>query len=369
MPQPNQKADNGRRSQTATKGPEVSGTMQSLLTATQKSQLAQLGIHVDVVRYTGTGYDETMLKFDSSLYFENAIHLIEDLMPYNSFKGVQATAGFRSWEDDWQDELQHWADTVTVVDTAGVEAPDPVIWDDLFAETLSEKGVIQINDHIFRIDLENNQVRVIKATEPDKIPWLMDVCMPSPAPCNGYDDDEEGEVFPPNVPVLPMLTGELDSISTPPPGCGSAANSAEDEAKLRISNKKRAKAVLTYQKGGIWFSIQAKTKGQKRVAKVFGVKIWKKAEVGVLGIEKCWGWYTTDCNSGQQNIDKGQKEDKKSKVSYASRPYAGFRPLTAFDVYSIHYRRADWGLPKEYFLPIPGPTAPSPPALPLHISG
>ncbi|MGF1533552.1 MAG: hypothetical protein ACFCUI_07600, partial [Bernardetiaceae bacterium] len=212
------------------------------------------------------------------------------------------------------------------------------------------------------VDLPNDQVRVISASEPEKIPWLMTSNVCPPEGCGG------GGVFDPEVPILECLEkGCLDSY--PPMGlqCAVEARGDEDDDHLRISNTERALAVLTYQKAGIWFSITAKTIGQKRVVRFLGIRIWRRAEVGVLGIENCWGWYSLDCNNTQIPINMGEKEDKESKVSYRPRPYRGFRALTAYDVYSIHYCRANWSMPKQYFRYVPGPTAPVPPANPLYI--
>ncbi|MEM6297597.1 MAG: hypothetical protein AAF740_02805 [Bacteroidota bacterium] len=313
-------SDNGRRSEG---NANIESTQKSLLTEEQRERLAKHDIHVDLVHYAGDGYDFKVLKFDSSLYFVNGIKALEDADVYSIFKSAQTKASFTSWEDDWQAYLKKWEESAESRPPFMAEEPEPVIFDDLFAEVLSKEGLIEINDWLIRVDLEKNLTKVIKADDLESIPELLsDGCGSDSDRVMCFDSDTE---------AWPYL--EEGANYTPSNGrveCSDPrASGDKDETRGPRQGDKRSHTKVTYQKATIYFSIIAKIKGQKKGA--FGA--WYNKEIGYIGMN-LRGSYGIRCGSGFNTYNAAiESAGRKATL----RAYQSSNGLSGYSFICDHY--------------------------------
>ncbi len=130
----------------------------------------------------------------------------------------------------------------------------------ILPEILNEDKIVKIGKHLIKVDLHSETVAVLPVSYEDQYDDLVK---------NNFDN-ENIMLFSTEDEVLELLENEsIGTINAKLMGCDAdKADYDKDDDKSSVRKRKRLVAKVVYQKAGIYFSLLAKGKTQR---KRFGV--------------------------------------------------------------------------------------------------
>ncbi|HEX8326572.1 MAG TPA: hypothetical protein VF629_03445 [Hymenobacter sp.] len=210
------------------------------------------------------------LAFTDRAEFEEAVHNIDDLLPEETVDGHLA-----QWEEqhgNFYSMRKKHAEAAANGDSTACP-----IEDDYFAAVVSPEGTVQIADRIYRLDFAQRRIYHIPANRANE---LYDRMVSNP-------DSEEIKYYYFDEAALDLITTEDQGTSAlviriglgSGFGCGNGAERRVDDDYDYLANNLRMKCNAEYQKFGIYFSLLAKVKLQKRT---LGIWFSKEACMGII---------------------------------------------------------------------------------------
>ena len=192
-----------------------------------------------------------------------------------------------------------------------LENPADTIYDDygVLPEILNEDKIVKIGDHLFKVDLHKEEVLVLHEEHETEYNDLV---------ASDYDNDHI-MVFSTDDEVLELLeNGSSGTINGRIAGCDDRrATRKKEDRDPKNGRRKKLKAKVVYQKAGIYFSILAEGKTQKRRLRVW----WRD------GGGRCTIYY--DCKFGVRCSwaydEVASQNSRNGKANF--RPYEGFKAL------------------------------------------
>ncbi len=183
-------------------------------------------------------------------------------------------------------------------------------------EILNEDKIVKIGDHLIKVDLHSETVAVLPVSFKEQYDDLV----------NDNFDNENIMVFSTEDEVLTLLSeGSSGTINAKLMGCDAPTavrNKDDDTSSTR--KRKRLDAKVVYQRAGIYFSLLAKGKTQR---KRFGV--WFRYYDGSIRLEY-------DCKYG---VRCGRIYDEVNTI-YSSQGKASDRPYEDIKGLEYYYLRA-----------------------------
>ena len=196
-----------------------------------------------------------------------------------------------------------------------LENPADTIYDDygVLAEILNENKIVKIGNHIIKVDLHTEQVLVLNSKYNSEYSDLVS---------NNFDN-EHIMVFSTEDEVLTLLEeGSGGTINARELSCSAQWAGGDPITRHPARGRRhRLKAKLTYQKAGIYFSLLAKGKTQKR-----RFRVWWRDYGG-----RCTIYY--NCKFG---VRCGYSYNRVSSQG-SSRGEANFRPHESWNALEYYY--------------------------------
>jgi hypothetical protein len=265
------------------------------------------------------------LKFKDRAAFESIASKLDDIP-----KGKSIDVSLNEWEAKLNNfhSLRKYHEELLVnpsLAKRGSSVDDGVISDDYFASLLSPEGTLQIDDNIYRIDVENQKVYYINGTDQGAL--YSELISENP-------DNPDIKYFDTSDTVLDLLdSGQegkpcpvtSDSVTYVERCSDGSANRSSAYFIDGYQEGYRNDCKLDYEKYGIYFSIIAKMQCQQRT---FPSPFWTSynspsasGNIHAIFKPKCWG---------QRDQSDSKTVSNDNKVSF--RPWESTRGLTSFNI-------------------------------------